>query len=119
MNAIVETLNTAGRAFVDFCAAHAHPVQRADPDPAGGRRRPARKVRAVFRYWIWMLVLVKLVLPPSLWSPVSIGTWFGDTLEVPAAALLEAPPLPSPAGQDAPARDCLPPWPRFFPRRSP
>ena len=24
------------------------------------------RVRAVFRYWVWMLVLVKLVLPPTL-----------------------------------------------------
>jgi hypothetical protein len=35
-----------------------------------------------------MLVLVKLVLPPSLWSPVSVGTWLGDEIKVPAAALL-------------------------------
>ncbi len=41
-----------------------------------------RKVRAVFRYWIWMLVLVKLVLPPSLSSPTSLGYWFGDTMPV-------------------------------------
>jgi beta-lactamase regulating signal transducer with metallopeptidase domain len=31
------------------------------------------RVRAVFRYWLWMLVLVKLVLPATLSSPVSIG----------------------------------------------
>ncbi|MGE5297520.1 MAG: M56 family metallopeptidase, partial [Solirubrobacterales bacterium] len=54
-----------------------------------------RKVRAVFRYWIWMLVLVKLVLPPSLGSPVSVGTWFGDRLEVPASAILEPEPQPA------------------------
>ena len=62
-----------------------------------------KRVRAVFRYWIWMLVLIKLVLPPSPWSPVSVGTWVGDWLEVPAAALLELPPLPSleEQGQDA------------------
>ncbi|MGD2095339.1 MAG: M56 family metallopeptidase, partial [Phycisphaerales bacterium] len=39
-----------------------------------------KKVRAVFRYWIWMLVLVKLVLPISLSTPVSLGRWFGDEL---------------------------------------
>jgi beta-lactamase regulating signal transducer with metallopeptidase domain len=38
-----------------------------------------------------MLVLAKLVLPPSLWSPVSVGTWFGDQLKAPATALLESP----------------------------
>ncbi len=52
-----------------------------------------KKVRAVFRYWIWMLVLVKLVLPTSLSSPVSVGRWFGDklayvdTIPAPAAEL--------------------------------
>jgi beta-lactamase regulating signal transducer with metallopeptidase domain len=39
-----------------------------------------KRVRAVFRYWVWMLVLVKLVLPPSLASPVSVGYFVGDSL---------------------------------------
>jgi hypothetical protein len=39
-----------------------------------------KKVRAVFRYWIWMLVLLKLVLPTSLSTPVSLGHWFGGKL---------------------------------------
>ncbi len=34
-----------------------------------------RRVRAVFRYWIWMIVLVKLMLPPSLSAPTGIGYW--------------------------------------------
>ncbi|HUT28816.1 MAG TPA: M56 family metallopeptidase [Sedimentisphaerales bacterium] len=37
-----------------------------------------KKVRAIFRYWIWMLVLVKLVLPTSLSSPTGLGYWLGD-----------------------------------------
>jgi beta-lactamase regulating signal transducer with metallopeptidase domain len=32
-----------------------------------------KKVRAVFRYWLWLLVLAKLILPPVLSFPVSIG----------------------------------------------
>ena len=32
-----------------------------------------RKISAVLRYGLWMLVIVKLVLPTSLSSPVSIG----------------------------------------------
>jgi len=39
-----------------------------------------RKIRAVFRYCIWMLVLIKLILPTTLSSPVSLGYWFGDEL---------------------------------------
>lgn len=36
-----------------------------------------KHVRAVFRYCIWMLVFVKLVLPPTLCVPTGIGYWCG------------------------------------------
>ncbi len=39
-----------------------------------------KRVRAVFRYGIWMLVLVKLLLPTSLSWPLSVGHFFGDKL---------------------------------------
>lgn len=92
MNAVVGILNAAGRAFVEFSL----PILIQSgvlilillAVDAVLRRRG----RAVFRYWIWMLVLVKLVLPPSLGSSVSVGTWFGETLEVPTASLLEPDP---------------------------
>ncbi len=45
-----------------------------------------RRVRATLRYWIWMLVFVKLVLPPSLSLPTGIGYWQGEIL--PAAPLV-------------------------------
>ncbi len=35
-----------------------------------------KHVRAVFRYGIWMLVFVKLVLPPALSLPTGVGYWF-------------------------------------------
>ncbi|MEN6335742.1 MAG: M56 family metallopeptidase [Phycisphaerales bacterium] len=89
MNTVVEILNAVGRRFVEFSLpmliqAGALIVILLVVDAVLRRR-----VRAVFRYWIWMLVLVKLVLPPSLGSPVSVGTWFGEALDVPAASLLE------------------------------
>ncbi len=37
-----------------------------------------KRVRAVFRYCLWMLVLVKLVLPPMFSLPTGIGYWVGD-----------------------------------------
>jgi len=43
-----------------------------------------KRVRAVFRYCLWMLVLVKLVLPPMLSLPTGIGYWVGGHL--PAAS---------------------------------
>jgi len=45
-----------------------------------------KRVRAVFRYCIWLLVLVKLILPPTLSLPTGIGYWFGDHL--PAATAI-------------------------------
>ena len=43
-----------------------------------------KRVRAIFRYCIWLLVLVKLILPPMLSLPTGIGYWVGDHL--PAAS---------------------------------
>jgi beta-lactamase regulating signal transducer with metallopeptidase domain/Tol biopolymer transport system component len=43
-----------------------------------------KRVRAVFRYCVWLLVLVKLVLPPTLSLPSGIGYWVGN--RVPAAS---------------------------------
>ena len=80
MNAILERINSAGYAFVEFALPML--VQSgvlililllADV-------LLRKRVRAVFRYWIWMLVLLKLALPTSLSSPFSLGSWLGDEL---------------------------------------
>ena len=34
-----------------------------------------RRSRAIVRYWLWTLVLVKLVLPVQFSTPVSVGYW--------------------------------------------
>jgi len=69
-----------------------------------------KRVRATLRYWIWMLVFVKLVLPPSLSLPTGIGYWRNEIL--PAAplvlqhtsrAIADAPAGPPPLG-DSPLR---------------
>jgi beta-lactamase regulating signal transducer with metallopeptidase domain/peroxiredoxin len=36
-----------------------------------------KRMRAVFRYFVWMLVFVKLVLPTSFAFPTGIGYWLG------------------------------------------
>ena len=36
-----------------------------------------KRIRAVVRYCLWLLVLVKLVLPPALALPTGIGYWLG------------------------------------------
>lgn len=71
-----------------------------------------KKIRAVFRYWIWMIVLLKLVLPTSLSSPISLGRWFGDELAY--VDVTEAPPEPEmniapPAPSPVPSTTSLPP----------
>jgi beta-lactamase regulating signal transducer with metallopeptidase domain/nitrous oxidase accessory protein NosD len=40
----------------------------------------SKKVRAVFRYCLWMLVFVKLILPPGFSLPTGIGYWCSDSL---------------------------------------
>ncbi|MHC4298397.1 MAG: M56 family metallopeptidase, partial [Planctomycetota bacterium] len=113
MNATIEQINRTGQAFVEFALPMliqsgvlililllVDLVLR-------------KKVRAVFRYWIWMLVLVKLVLPTSLSSPVSVGRWLGDELAyvdaIPApAAEPQVDIAPMPAAEAAPAMDPLP-----------
>ncbi len=92
MNTIVETINAAGRAFVGFSLPMLIQSSVLIVILLAVDAVLRRKVRAVFRYWIWLLVLVKLVLPPSLGSPVSVGTWFGDKLEVPTMLPFEPEP---------------------------
>ncbi len=43
-----------------------------------------KRVKAAFRYWMWMLVFVKLLLPPTLALPTGVGYWL--SLEAPAIA---------------------------------
>jgi beta-lactamase regulating signal transducer with metallopeptidase domain/Tol biopolymer transport system component len=45
-----------------------------------------KRVRAVVRYCLWLLVLAKLVLPPTLALPTGIGYWLGT--RSPATALV-------------------------------
>ncbi|MFC1793694.1 M56 family metallopeptidase [Planctomycetota bacterium] len=58
-----------------------------------------KRVRATFRYWLWMLVFIKLILPPSLSLPTGVGYWLGDHLTA-DSVVLEVPlntALPEPA----------------------
>ena len=60
-----------------------------------------KRIRAVFMYCIWLLVFVKLVIPPTFSLPTGIGYWQDDywptdsiaveATSVPAADPLEVP----------------------------
>jgi len=113
MDAILERLNSAGTGFVRFAVPML--IQSSIlililllVDLALRKR-----VRAVFRYWIWLLVLAKLVLPSSLSSPLSLGYFLGDRLadiKISEAGIQDepfdwemirpAPPLKLPEGYD-------------------
>ncbi len=43
-----------------------------------------RRVRAAVRYALWLMVLVKLVLPPSFASPASLAYWVIPAQQLPA-----------------------------------
>jgi beta-lactamase regulating signal transducer with metallopeptidase domain len=80
MNTILEQINSAGEAFVDFALPMLVQSGILILILLLIDFLLRRKVRAIFRYWIWMLVLAKLVLPTSLASPLSLGYLFGDRL---------------------------------------
>ncbi len=80
MNAIIERLNSAGGLFVNFSASMLVQASILILILLALDFLLRKKVRAVFRYCVWLLVLVKLVIPPSISSPLSIGSLFGDKL---------------------------------------
>ncbi len=60
-----------------------------------------RRIRASLLCALWLLVIVKLLLPPSLKSPTSIGFWLGPWIAAPVRA--PSPVLPVIPYQPAPA----------------
>jgi parallel beta-helix repeat protein len=80
MNTIVEHINSAGISFVEFAVPMLVQSGILIVILLLADLLLRKKVKAVFRYWIWMLVLVKLVLPTSLSSPLSLGYLFGEKL---------------------------------------
>jgi beta-lactamase regulating signal transducer with metallopeptidase domain len=80
MNNVLEQINSVGKVFVDF----AWPMLLQSSVLIAILLLVdfllRRRVRAVFRYWLWMLVVIKLVLPTSLSSPVSIGRFMGQPM---------------------------------------
>jgi len=80
MNAMLEQINSMGRVFVEFAGPMLVQSSALIVILLLVDFLLRKRVRAVFRYFIWMLVLVKLILPSSLSTPVSVGYWFGDEL---------------------------------------
>ena len=80
MNVIMEQINSAGNAFVDFAVPMLLQSSVLIIILLVLDLILKKRIRAVFRYWIWMIVLLKLVLPTTLSSPTSPAYWLGDDL---------------------------------------
>jgi beta-lactamase regulating signal transducer with metallopeptidase domain len=80
MDIVIEQINSAGKTFVEFAWPMLWQVSVLIAILLAADWLLRRKVRAVFRYWLWMLVLAKLFLPTTLSSPVSIGLLTGNAL---------------------------------------
>jgi len=63
-----------------------------------------KRIRAVFRYCMWMLLFAKLVLPASFTLPTGIGYWLGDYFpsEIPIARFVPQMEEPAPMVIDIP-----------------
>jgi len=75
MNTVFDYINSSGTWFVDFAAPMLLQSSVLVMILLLVDLLLRKKARAVFRYCMWMLILVKLVLPSSLSSPVGIGNW--------------------------------------------
>ena len=100
MNSLITFLNTTGKTFIDFSTPMLIQSSVLIIVLLALDMLLRKKVRAVFRYCIWMLVLVKLVLPTTLSSPTGLGYWFGDKIsgivsEMPLVTEQTSPILPS------------------------
>jgi len=80
MNTLLEQINSTGTVFVEFAVPMLIQSSALIVILLLADLVLRKKVKAVFRYCVWMLVLVKLILPTSLSSPLSVGYWFGDKL---------------------------------------
>jgi beta-lactamase regulating signal transducer with metallopeptidase domain/tetratricopeptide (TPR) repeat protein len=94
MNTILEQINSAGLVFVKFAVPMLAQSAVLIVVLLLADLLLRKKMRAVVRYWLWMLVLLKLVLPTTLSSPVSLGRFMGEPV---ATINLDAQQYSSPA----------------------
>jgi beta-lactamase regulating signal transducer with metallopeptidase domain len=90
MNSVVETLNQSGTRLADFAVPMLVQSSLFIVLLFALDLVLRNRVRAVVRYGLWMLVLIKLVFPPSFAAPTSLAYW------LPQEKAVKAPPAPSP-----------------------
>ena len=75
LNSGVDFLNRFGQSFCDFAGTMIVQVTILVAVLLVLELLLRNRVRAVVRYWLWLLVLVKLALPINLHTPVSLAYW--------------------------------------------
>lgn len=80
MDTFVTCLNSVGKYFIDFSLPMLIQSSVLIVILLALDLLLRKKVQAVFRYFFWMLVLVKLLLPATLSAPTGLGYWLGDKL---------------------------------------
>ncbi len=80
MGELVHVLNTTGGAFVAWAGSVLIQSSMLILILAALDLILRKRIKAVVRYWIWLLVLAKLILPPSLSSPTSLVSCVGSRL---------------------------------------
>ena len=81
MIACLEQINSVGKTFISFAVPMLIQSSVLIIILLGLDLILRKRIRAVFRYWIWMIVLIKLILPPSLSLPTSPVYWLGDKIQ--------------------------------------
>jgi len=81
METIIEHINSAGKVFVGFALPMLAQSSILIAILLLAELLLRKKVRAVFRYWLGMLILVQLILPPSQASRVSLGYLLADKVD--------------------------------------
>jgi beta-lactamase regulating signal transducer with metallopeptidase domain len=78
MDGVITFLNTIGKSFVGFSGSMLIQSSVLIIVLLVVDAFLRKRVRVILLYGIWMLVLVKLVLPTTLSSPLGLGYWIGD-----------------------------------------
>ncbi len=94
MDELVNVLNTAGRAFVAWAGPMLIQSSVLIAILAALDLVLRQRVKAVLRYWIWLLVLVKLLLPPAFSAPTGLAYWVGGKLPAWLARVAWVAPAP-------------------------
>lgn len=95
MHPFIDFMNDGGKAFVDAAGLMLIQSSVLITILLGLDLVLRKRTRAVFRYWLWVLVLIKLVLPGGLALPYSLGYWVSDTIDIVEASLPQFVDTPS------------------------